>query len=148
MAAASAADARTRRVASLYDEVINRTIESLRADVRAEGLDESVLEELKRVRTIKTPRTEKYLRPPRLREPSLCVALSVDAGVRMRALTQRTYQKLRDTGTLAGGAADAADAAAALAPPAEEKKERKKNPCRYSRERGGGNFFIVEKLST
>ena len=50
MAAASAADARTRRVATLYDEVINRTIESLRADVRAEGLDESVLEELKRVR--------------------------------------------------------------------------------------------------
>ena len=64
MAAASAADARTRRVASLYDEVINRTIESLRADVRAEGLDESVLEELKRVRAIKNASHGKISTPP------------------------------------------------------------------------------------
>ena len=36
---------------------------------------------------------------------TLCAALSVTAGVRGRARTQRTYQKLRDSGTLAGGAA-------------------------------------------
>jgi hypothetical protein len=47
-------EARLRRVSALYDEVINRTIESLRIDAQADGLDDSVLVELKRVRKYAT----------------------------------------------------------------------------------------------
>ena len=38
-------------MSALYDEVIAGVVESLRADVAAEGLDPSVLDDLKRVRS-------------------------------------------------------------------------------------------------
>ena len=43
-------DKRASRVSGLYDEVIERVIDSMKADVAEDGLDPSVLVELKRVR--------------------------------------------------------------------------------------------------
>ena len=41
-------DARLQRVAALYKDIMDRVVEGIRPDVRADGLDESVLVELRR----------------------------------------------------------------------------------------------------
>jgi hypothetical protein len=69
-------EARLRRVSALYDEVINRTIESLRIDAQADGLDDSVLVELKRVRKYATA-------PP---PPHTCAGASVSLSLPRQSL--------------------------------------------------------------
>jgi hypothetical protein len=90
-------DARQRRVAALYDEVIERVIESLRADVQTDGLEPSVLDELKQVRARRLER-----------------AAQLRLTTRSVARAQRWYEKLRDRGTLAGGAAAASGLVSAV----------------------------------
>lgn len=87
---------RVRRVQGLYEEVIARVIEGLRRDVRAEGLDESVLEELKQVGCNRSP-------------PHAFVCL---VSILQRCMcfvhhwcVQRWYEKLQSSGALAGGGA-------------------------------------------
>ena len=46
----AANDRRAQRVCGLYDQIIERVLESMKAHVAEEGLDESVLIQLKRVR--------------------------------------------------------------------------------------------------
>ena len=46
----SALDSRLQRVGALYDQIIDRVIDGLRADVHADGLDPSVLDDLRKVR--------------------------------------------------------------------------------------------------
>lgn len=41
---------RRRKVAQLYEDVIGRVVEGLREDCKAEGMDENILDDFKKVR--------------------------------------------------------------------------------------------------